>query len=70
MTTCEAERSVSALRRLKMYMRSTMDEQRLTGLALMNVHYDMSLDTEELIDAFSVKHQRRLKLKNILEDAE
>jgi len=51
-------------------MRSIMDEQRLTGLALMNVHYDMSLDTEELIDAFSVRHPRRMKLKNILEDAE
>ena len=40
-----------------------MDEQRLTGLALMNVHYEMLLDTEELIDAFSVGHPRRMKLK-------
>ena len=70
LTTCEAERSVLALRRLKMYMRSTMDEQRLTGLALMNVHYDMLLDTEELIDTFSVRHPRRMKLKNVLEDIE
>ena len=42
--------SASALRQLKMYMRSTMDEEQLTGLALMNVHSDISLDTEELIN--------------------
>ena len=33
-----------------MYMRSTMDEEQLTGLALLNVHSDISLYTEELIN--------------------
>lgn len=51
-----------------MYMRSTMDEERLTGLAVMNVHSDISLDTEELIDIFAMRHPRRIKLKNILDD--
>jgi len=67
-TTCEAERSVSALRRLKMYTRSTMGEERLTGLALMNVHSDISLDINELIDVFASRHPRRMKLTNILDD--
>ena len=52
--------SVSVLRQLKMYiyMRSTMDQQGLTGLALMNVNSDsdISLDTEELINTFTIKH--------------
>lgn len=38
-TTCECERSVRALRRLKTYNRSTMTQSRLNGLALMHVHY-------------------------------
>jgi len=37
-TSCEAERSFSALRRLKNYLRSTMAEDRLNGLAFMAVH--------------------------------
>ena len=38
-----------------------MDEERLTGLALMNVHSDISLDTEELINTFAMKHPRRIE---------
>ena len=53
-----------------MYMRSTMDEQRLTGLVLMNVHSDMSLDTEEIIKTFAIKQLRRIKFRHILEDIE
>ena len=42
-----------------------------SGLALvMNVHYDMSLDTEELFDTFPVRHPRRMNVKYILEDVE
>ena len=37
-TNAEAVRSFSALKRLKTYFRSTMDENRLTGLALLAVH--------------------------------
>lgn len=37
-TTCEAERSFSGLRYIKIYMRNTMQEDRLTGHALMYFH--------------------------------
>ena len=37
-TLCEAERSFSTLRRIKTYLCSTMKQERLTGLALLNVH--------------------------------
>nr|CAI5821152.1 unnamed protein product [Callosobruchus analis] len=35
-----AERSFSTLRRLKTWLRTTIGEERLTGLALLNVHFD------------------------------
>lgn len=37
-TTCTVERSFSNLRRLKTWLRSTMGENRLNGLAMMSVH--------------------------------
>ena len=42
--------------------------QQLTGLTLMNFHCDMSLDTEGIINTFTIKHPRRMKFKNTLED--
>ena len=39
-TSCECERSFSAMLRLKNYTRSTMVEERLNGLALMEIHQD------------------------------
>ena len=38
-TSCECERSVSILRRLKTYLRSTMGQDRLSGLALMHMQW-------------------------------
>ena len=51
-TSCECERSVSVLRRLKSYLRTTMGQDRLTGLALMHVHYATEIDLEEVINIF------------------
>ena len=48
-TSCTCERSISVLRRLKTYLRSTMTETRLKGLALLNVHREIHLDTKEVI---------------------
>ena len=35
--TCSAERSFSALRRLKTYLRSTMGQQRVSNITLVNI---------------------------------
>ena len=40
-TTATVERSFSTLRRVKTWLRSTMGEERLTGLCLMSVHRDL-----------------------------
>ncbi|KAL5237883.1 hypothetical protein ACI65C_008686 [Semiaphis heraclei] len=37
-TTCSVERSFSSLKRLKTWLRSTVTENRLNGLALMNIY--------------------------------
>ena len=35
--SCSAERSFSGLRRLKTYLRSTMGQQRVSNIALINI---------------------------------
>ena len=57
-TTATNERSFSALKYLKTYLRSTMKEIRLNGLALLYVHRDISLDLDQVIDEFSGKNRR------------
>ena len=65
-TTCEAERSISTLAFEN--MRSTMGQERFSGLALMNIHLDIPINIDEIIDDFSQKHPRRMQLENILKD--
>lgn len=50
-TTCTAERSFSALRRLKTYIRSTMTQERLNHIAVLHVH--KSLCAELNLDAIA-----------------
>ena len=57
-TTATNERSFSALKYLKTYLRSTMKEIRLNGLALLYVHRDISLDLDQVIYEFSRKNRR------------
>ena len=65
-TSCECERSVSVLRRLKTYLRSSMGQERLSGLALMHIQYGIEIDYEEVINIFARKHPRRMVLSNLL----
>ncbi|XP_025422746.1 52 kDa repressor of the inhibitor of the protein kinase-like [Sipha flava] len=59
-STSTAERSHSTLRRLKNYMRSTMTESRLNGLALLNIHKDKHID----IDIVTRKKKRKMQLED------
>jgi len=43
-TTVTAERSFSILRRLKTYLRNNIGQDRLTGLALMNIYRNDDID--------------------------
>jgi len=57
-----AERTFSSLRRLKTWLRSTMCETRLTGLALLNIHRDIDIDIQKVIQRFS-KNKRKYHLQ-------
>ena len=41
-TNVTSERSFSALRRVKSYLRSTMSQQRMNNLMLLHVHKDLT----------------------------
>ena len=58
-TSCECERSNSALKRLKTYLRSTMGHERLSGLALLAVHYDTDIDSEHVLNHFARKKSQK-----------
>ncbi|XP_021358427.1 52 kDa repressor of the inhibitor of the protein kinase-like [Mizuhopecten yessoensis] len=58
--SCEAERSFSCLRRLKTYLRNRMGENRLTGLALMNMNHDIDIDLDKVCQAFIQRHSRNM----------
>ena len=66
-TSCEAEQCISCLRRLKTYLRSSMGQDSLTGLALLHIH-DIPIDIDQVIEEFVLLHPRRMKLTNILND--
>ena len=57
-TSCECERSFSALRTLKDDKRSTMVEERLNGLALMQIHQEISPNFKKIINKFSEGNTR------------
>lgn len=59
-TTATAERSFSSLRRLKTYLRSTMGQARLSGLALVNIHRQMHIPAMAIVDEFRHAKNRRL----------
>jgi len=53
-TTCSAERSLSVLRLIKSYLRSTMDNDRLHGLALLAVHQSKKLNYDAVIAEYTL----------------
>lgn len=61
-STATAERSFSSLRRLKTYLRSTMSEQRLSGLALMHIHRSHTIDIDKVLSDFDASGHRRIAI--------
>jgi len=51
-SSCTAERSFSALRRLKTFLRSTMTQNRLNDIALLHVHRNEDIDIEQIANSF------------------
>lgn len=61
-TSAEPERSFSTLRRLKTWLRSTTTDTRLNGLALLNIHKEIDVIPEDVVNQFANKKKRRMDL--------
>lgn len=60
-TTATPERTFSSLKRIKSYLRNQIGQDRLSGLALLNIHRDIIIPTDGIIDKFFQKNRRILK---------
>ncbi|XP_004298173.1 PREDICTED: uncharacterized protein LOC101310988 [Fragaria vesca subsp. vesca] len=61
-TIASAERSFSKLKLIKSYLRSTMSQERLNGLALLSIEKELAqkLDHSSLIETFAAKNARKV----------
>lgn len=60
-STCTAERSFSALRRLKSYLRSTMTQKRLNAVSILHIHREITeeINVDEIANEFILKNNVR-----------
>ncbi len=69
LTTCTCERCISMLRRVKTYLRSTMEKERLNDLCMIHgcgeAAYEIPMD--KIIDDFAARAttQRRMTLTHL-----
>ncbi|GAB1867671.1 hypothetical protein CAJAP_08750 [Camponotus japonicus] len=60
-SSCTNERSFLTLRRLKNYLRSTMSQDRLNDISMLNIYHEMiDIDTEEVLNEFIKKNNIRM----------
>ena len=64
-TVASAERSFSKLKIIKSYLRSTMSQDRLNGLAILSIEKDIlaNLEYKELINNFASQKARKINFK-------
>ena len=67
-TTCTCERCMSVMRRLKTYMRSSMGQGRFNDLATLQIHYDLKICEDDILDRLVLKYPKRIRMANILHD--
>ena len=63
-TVASAERSFSKLQLIKSYLRSSMGQSRLSGLAILSIGNARArhLDIKDLIDNFAQRKARKMQL--------
>ena len=59
-TSAEAERSFSLMRRIKTYARSVLTEEHLSDQAVIAMHYSERIPIDEIYHAFVQSNPRRL----------
>jgi hypothetical protein len=62
-TVASAEITFSKLKLIKSYLRSTMSQERLSGLAILSIERNMleKIDYKNLINNFASKRARKMK---------
>jgi hypothetical protein len=60
-TSATCERSFSAMKRIKNYLRSTMNTERLSSLAMLHIHKDMDVSIDGVINTFASRKCRNLE---------
>ena len=65
-TSAECERSFSAMRRLRTWLRSTMKSERLSALAIMNIHYSVEVSYKEASQLFFTLYPRKIYESNLI----
>ena len=55
-TSCKCARSISMLRLIKTPLRSTMTQERLNGLAMIQYNHQIPLKTDEVIEEFAFEN--------------
>ncbi len=60
-TVSQAERSFSKLKLIKSYLRSTMSQERLTGLAIISINHSIGEQYDDIIDDFASRKARKVR---------
>lgn len=63
-TVAEAERSFSKLKLIKSYLRSTMSQERLSGLAVISINHAIAgqISYDDVIDDFASRKARKVRV--------
>ena len=64
--SAECERSFSAMRRLRTWLRSTMKSDRLSSLAIMNIHKNVEVDYKEAVKLFFTLSPRKIQESSLI----
>ena len=68
-TSAEREQSFSAMRRLRTWLRSSMNSERLSALAIMHINRSVEVDYEEAASKlFFTLHPRKINEPNLVFD--
>lgn len=64
-SVASGERSFSKLKRIKNYLRSTISQERLTGLATLAIENDVlaKIDTDTILKQFAMQKARKINFK-------
>jgi len=61
-TSADNEKANSTLKLVKGYLRTTMTAERLSGMALMNIHYEKPINYDAVVQLFAERYPRRMIL--------